>query len=87
MTCGMNQLKLGHCEIATFLSVYGFMFDELMKPRKPIMEYDLVNRISCHREYIRCRNSHKIRCILYGVGSSRKVFLLLTRDDGNANSP
>lgn len=66
MTCGMNQLKLGHCEIATFLSLYGFMFDELRKPRKLIIEYDLVNRISCHREYVRCRNSHKIR-YLFGM--------------------
>lgn len=75
MTCGMNQLKLGHCEIATFLSLYGFMFDELRKPGKLIIEYDLGNRISCHREYVRCRNSHEMRYLLHGIERSGKVLI------------
>lgn len=62
------------------------MFEGLREPRKLVVDYDLVNRISCHREYIRCRNSHKLRCLLCGAGSFRKALLLLTTDENTASS-
>lgn len=57
------------------------MFEGLRELRKFVVDYDLVNRIFCYREYIRCRNSYKFRCFLCGVGSFRKVLLLLIIDE------